>query len=1632
VGQQQQLGFDFGGEKKRVKVLSAGGGLDSWAMWLRAKARGELPDLVIFADVGDPEGKHPAEWPSTYQHLREVFRPDVEAQGVEFKWLTAEDIPVRSHRKSCKSCGEQHPEGFDSLYAYLRHMRNLPTGSSKMCTSAGKVERIGQWVEDRYPDVDEIEMWIGYGAEETGRLKKNRYAQGQGRRVNRYPLIEEKLCREKELVIAMASGHPVPRKSACVYCPMSSRGDFLTLLKEQPKMFQMTLDMEENSKLTEARRKRLRYSGTGEHMPNLLEWVTNTGRYEFTPTGRRTKPYISSRDKEDCPCCGNKKASKATGSDYAHAGTGREIPVDVTELDAPGHVIAIHVDKKTGEPYVDHKLNIPYMEEAHGPITPETPIINYGTKPIVGLETTFTPHILYVGPRGGRWADPKHRIHWDPKVHGTVTSQTRRIKKAEVMLKGGKFPIGTIRTWRDGKRYRKVREGQWQEVAPARQAQQLDLFAAMDSRVTEKDREPICSRPPPVSVPPEIKDALDRGGYLIINSSGGKDSHALTYALATCPELAAYKDRMIVYHADLGRAEWPGAGAKAEEIAKQFGLPFVKVKRDASINRETGKREVWEGDMLTHMEERAAWPSMTTRICTSALKTGPIWKALRRRFSKEGVPIVSALGVRRQEGEGDKVNAGSRWFAEEWHQGGDFGTKSVKEPVRLEVREVSHELAPWPSPSKKDLRAVKRGTVNRSVKREAYEWNPLVDWDLSHVWGATRESGVDRHYAYDLGSSRLSCLWCPLSSQADKVAAAKAHPEILRQWLDAENKMRATHEQRRGFWAEHIDRGQVEGGMEVTEPKDGGVPLYAFDAARMSQAEIVDMKRNGGKYSKKRGTVEIPKRYLKPFLEYGTKGNQGESLLALMARLGVTLEKAASDPAFVRELVKRAREHGRQMDRYQLAVERVIEVKDRVARANGATRERLLRLYQREMDQLAGIGAQLKGSHPFPSSGEGIAREQAARKSLLDRGQAVAARMEERMEKARKAPENQLGFDFSSHEPKPAAKAARAAKPTGGESHAQLLGMGWRPIEHPRGGKHGYFKIVGGKRRYYYPDFVPHGHHGHRPPPTATDGEELFRTKAARWYEDKNGVLLVVDRDPFYDPPRGYGVYRAKPIPHKDTHQLRRHRGFSFHPTAGEAQHALSIKAEREGWRHVPMDEIKEAAEARARPAPKPKPKPAPEPEPRQASLAFSPGETVEVAQATFTPKRVGNTIAAVRGEVFHALGTSGNQWEALIPVDYADDGKGGAFPVYKMPSGYQLVDTHLRSAHAAGVDGTSCQICGTRIKNVCHIVHHDKRIRLEVGSECVQKFSNAEMPQQAQAAIKLLKIKIKPEELPHINELAERGVPMDVAVVRARARSAAGRAWDKKHSPPTAEQEQWWSTIGQGQLEEARRGKRGGGYVADHLYERLMHPAHDAPGSGHNGLGWHNSSWSRTNRGGRWELHEGLTLAENYDEARAAAMEAREEKAAIKAYPELIKWATILKETRGHKLTDAQRAEIRQAHDAATKSGETRVPAQTDHDRLVGLNAVAKRRAQVAWDDEHEYPRRTNEAKAARNALEDYFEAQDKLRSYTDYGYSPPDALKYRASGESITRFRYLDALGPNEREYYRQRLKEAGLELK
>lgn len=286
----------------RPRVLSLGGGLDSFAMLLRSIQIGEKPDHVCFVDVSNGsravENTEPGEWAGTYRHMREIAIPLCEANGIEFSWVDSGAYPVRDAT---------------SLFAWLAARKQIPVaGPNRICTRIAKVERFESWATDSWPG-QEVEVWIGFEAGEEKRAAKDPNAgKPSPWRRNRFPLIEWGFCRCRAEQLVRDAGYPVPRKSACVFCPYGSKGDWQTFARELPEQFDQVAQLEADKPLT----------GNGKKL-SIMGYRTLKDR-DGNPTGEYRAPplpeFIRGTYKPKARICEvcrqGLRATKATGCGY--------------------------------------------------------------------------------------------------------------------------------------------------------------------------------------------------------------------------------------------------------------------------------------------------------------------------------------------------------------------------------------------------------------------------------------------------------------------------------------------------------------------------------------------------------------------------------------------------------------------------------------------------------------------------------------------------------------------------------------------------------------------------------------------------------------------------------------------------------------------------------------------------------------------------------------------------------------------------------------------------------------------------------------------------------------------------------------------------------------------------------------------------------------------------------------------------------------------------------------------------------------------------------------------------------------------------------------------------------------------
>jgi 3'-phosphoadenosine 5'-phosphosulfate sulfotransferase (PAPS reductase)/FAD synthetase len=228
---------------------------------------------------------------------------------------------------------------------------------------------------------------------------------------------------------------------------------------------------------------------------------------------------------------------------------------------------------------------------------------------------------------------------------------------------------------------------------------------------------------------PTVVPDLHAYDLILVNTSAGKDSQAmLDYVVEQADTQGVPRTRIVCFHADLGRVEWPGTAELAEAHAAHYGLRIVRIARP-------------QGDLLHHIEARGMFPSSTTRYCTSDHKRGQAYKALTLLVAELGLRrparVLNCMGLRREESP----------------------ARARKQPLRY------------------DQQASGKGTV-----RQVTEWLPILEWTVDQVWERISGAGTTPHPAYAAGMPRLSCCFCVLASRSALVRAAQLMPDLAAEY----------------------------------------------------------------------------------------------------------------------------------------------------------------------------------------------------------------------------------------------------------------------------------------------------------------------------------------------------------------------------------------------------------------------------------------------------------------------------------------------------------------------------------------------------------------------------------------------------------------------------------------------------------------------------------------------------------------------------------------------------------------------------------------------------------------------------------------------------------------------------------
>jgi len=208
-------------------ILAYGGGTNSTALAVEWVRRG-MPrlDAILFADTG-------GEKPHTYHHLK-VMNRYLQDHG-----QPSITVVHRTNKAQTRL----------RLYEYELERERLPSLAYgfKTCSQKFKVQPQDKWLNQEFKAEWKAgrkpTKLIGYDFAEQRRWMKAKIE--DEKYFYQFPLVEWRMDRDACVQAILDAGLPVPGKSACFFCPASTKLDILSMRDEYPDLLERALRMED-------------------------------------------------------------------------------------------------------------------------------------------------------------------------------------------------------------------------------------------------------------------------------------------------------------------------------------------------------------------------------------------------------------------------------------------------------------------------------------------------------------------------------------------------------------------------------------------------------------------------------------------------------------------------------------------------------------------------------------------------------------------------------------------------------------------------------------------------------------------------------------------------------------------------------------------------------------------------------------------------------------------------------------------------------------------------------------------------------------------------------------------------------------------------------------------------------------------------------------------------------------------------------------------------------------------------------------------------------------------------------------------------------------------------------------------
>ena len=217
-------------------TISYGGGVQSTAMLLAAGTGllrahfGLKVTHALFANTGDD-----SEHPDTLRYVREVATPWAAERGIAVVEVRRRYADGRPHGTLLETLTKRA-----GIPIPVRLQNGAP--ASRTCTAEWKGKTLARWRKEHGATENRQAIaLVGFSTDEWKRANKKRAAKWE---CIQYPLLDLGMNRDNCVEMIRVAGLPVPRKSACWFCPWTSPESWRRMKRDDPELFAKCCDLE--------------------------------------------------------------------------------------------------------------------------------------------------------------------------------------------------------------------------------------------------------------------------------------------------------------------------------------------------------------------------------------------------------------------------------------------------------------------------------------------------------------------------------------------------------------------------------------------------------------------------------------------------------------------------------------------------------------------------------------------------------------------------------------------------------------------------------------------------------------------------------------------------------------------------------------------------------------------------------------------------------------------------------------------------------------------------------------------------------------------------------------------------------------------------------------------------------------------------------------------------------------------------------------------------------------------------------------------------------------------------------------------------------------------------------------------